>query len=80
MEAGRARFHQRQQMMIAAVDAVHEGDDVGRFVGQAQAERPLIEFDRLFDVAREDQHMRQAARPHRRRLLARVAAAGPDRR
>ena len=71
---GARRFHQRQQMMVAAVDAVHEGDQVGGAVGQAQAQLALVEIDRGVDVGGEGQHMRQPARPHRRRFLARMAA------
>ena len=52
VEAGRGGFHQRQHMMIAAVDAVHERHQVGGAVGQAQAELALVEFDRGVDVAR----------------------------
>ena len=70
VEAGRRRFHQRQHVMVAAVNAVHEGDEVRRAIRQAQAERALVELDRLEHVAGEDQHVRQTARPHRRRLGA----------
>ena len=74
---GARRFHQRQHVMIAAVNAMHEGDEVGGAVGQAQAERALVEFDRGADVGGEDQHMRQAARAHGGALSRVVAAATP---
>ena len=40
--------------MIAAMDAMHEGDQVGGAVGQPQAQRTLIEFERGIDVAGEN--------------------------
>ena len=80
VEAGRRRLHQRQHVMIAAVDAVQEGDAVGGAIGQAQAQRTLVEGGRGLDVAREDQHMRQPARPHRRRFLPRGGAGYAARR
>jgi hypothetical protein len=57
VETGRDGFHQRKEMMIAAVDAMHERDEIGGAVGQAQAKRPFIEGDRFRYVARENQHV-----------------------
>src|SRR4029079_13859210 len=74
VEAGRARLHQSEQMMVAAVDAVHESDEVGGAVRQAQAKRALVELDRLQYVAGEDENVRQAARPHRRGFRTRAGA------
>ena len=47
-------------MMVAAVDAVQKGDAVAGPVGEAQAQRARIELNRLLDVAREQENMRQA--------------------
>ena len=47
VEAGRARLHQREQMMVAAVDTVHEGDEIGGAVRQARARRCARRLDRL---------------------------------
>ena len=52
------------------MDAVHERHQVGGAVGQAQAERALIELDRGVDIGGEGQDMRQPAPPHRRPLGA----------
>ena len=67
VEARRRRLHQRQHVMVAAVNAGHERHQILGAVGQAQSERALVELDRLEHVAGEDQHMRQPTRPHRRR-------------
>ena len=79
MQARRARFDEGDHMMIAAVNAVQEGDAVAGPVGEAQAERSRIELNRLLDVAREQEDMRQApgrdarnVAPERRAALARA--------
>ena len=66
-------------MMIAAVNAVQEGDAVAGPVGEAQAERARIELNRFLDVAGEQEDMRQApgrdardVAPERRAALART--------
>src|SRR5690348_12371332 len=58
-------------MMIAAVDAVHERNQIRRAIRQAQAKRPLIEGDRVGYVARENKDVRQATRTNQRRFRAR---------
>ena len=80
MKARRGRFHQRQQMMVAAVDAVHERDQIAGAVGQAQAQVARVELHRGVDVAGEGQDVRQPARPYRRRLLPRRSAGRTARR
>ena len=50
--------------MIAAVDAVHEGDHVAGAVGQPQPQHLAVELDGLRDVAGEHQHVREPARLH----------------
>ena len=66
-------------MMVAAVDAVQEGDAVAGPVGEAQAQRARIELNRLLDVAGEQKDMREApgrdarnVAPERRAALARA--------
>ena len=54
--------------MIAAMDAVHEGNALARRIRHPQPENPVIELDRLGNVAGEDQHMRHAAGPNNRRV------------
>src|SRR5277367_4959224 len=79
MQARRARCDERDHMMIAAVNAVQEGDAVAGPVGEAQAERAGIELNRLLDVAREQEHMGETSgrdarnvAPERRPTLARA--------
>ena len=50
--------------MIAAVNAMHEGDHVAGAVGEPQPQHLAVELDRLRDVAREQQHVREPARLH----------------
>ena len=80
MQARRARFDEGDHMMIAAVNAVQEGDAVARPVGQAQAKRARIELNGLLDVAGEQEDVRQAPgrdardlRAERRAAFARLA-------
>src|SRR5258708_39291166 len=60
MEARRVRFDEGDHMMIAAVNPVQEGDAVAGPVGEAQAEGAGVKLNRLFDVASEEEDMRQA--------------------
>ena len=50
--------------MVAAVDAVHEGDQIAGAVRQPHAQHVAIERDRLRDVPGEQQNMREPARLH----------------
>ena len=77
MQSRRARFDEGDHMMIAAVNPVQEGDAVAGPVGEAQTQRARIELNRLLDVAREQEDMRQApgrdarnVAPERRAALA----------
>src|SRR5215211_3518142 len=63
MESRRVGLSERKQVMVAAVNAVHEGDEI-RAVGQAQAERLGVKVERATDVRREAQDMREPSRPH----------------
>ena len=47
--------------MVAAVDAVHEGDAVARMVGEPETEDARIEVDRAHDVGGEHEHVRETA-------------------
>ncbi len=67
-------FTSASMMMVAAVDAVHEGDEIGGAVGQAQAEIALVEFHRGRHIVGEGEHMREPARAHRRRAWRAMAA------
>ena len=55
-------------MVIAAVNAVQEGDAVAGPVGEAQAQHARIELNRLLDVAREQEHMRETSGMHARNV------------
>src|SRR5208337_5638876 len=57
VEAGRIRFRERHHVMVAAVDAVEEGDAVPRMVGDPHPEYSCIEVHRLAHVAGEHEHM-----------------------
>ena len=48
VKARRDGFHQGQKVMVAAVDPVHEGDEIGSTIGKPKTKRTLIEFDRLW--------------------------------
>ena len=72
VQPGSGRLRERQDVMVAAVDGVHEGDAVGT-VGETQADDVRVERQRAIDVGGEHEHVRQPARPHDRRL-------GPHRR
>jgi hypothetical protein len=63
MMARSVRARKGDHVMIAAVDAVQEGDIVAGMIGQPHAEHAGIELDRLADIGGEHQHMRQAPRP-----------------
>ena len=67
-----------EQMMVAAVDAMHEGDDVGGAIGQTQSEIAVVERNRTIDVARKDQDVRQPAQPHARRLPTQRGRSAPS--
>jgi hypothetical protein len=69
MQAGRIRIREGEDVMIAAVHAVHECDGI-RTVREAKPEIAAVEFDRPVHIRREHQHVRQAARPYRRRVRA----------
>src|ERR1700678_875182 len=60
MQSRRARFDEGDHVMIAAVNPVQEGDAVAGPIGEAQTQRARIELNRLLDVSREHEHMRQA--------------------
>ena len=76
MQAGAFRFHERDHVVIAAVDGVHEGDHVAGTVGEPQPQRLAVEHDGLGNIAGEDQHMREPPRLHHRDLAA--ARSGRD--
>lgn len=59
MQAGPVRLGERHQVMVTAVRAMGEGDDVARTIGQAQADDIHIEAQGHIHVGREQQHMRQ---------------------
>src|SRR3984957_16632823 len=81
MQARRARCDEGDHMMVAAVDAVQKGDAVAGPVGKAQPQRPRIELNRLLDVAREQEDMREAPGRDARNVAPerRAALAGADR-
>jgi hypothetical protein len=60
MQSRRVRVREGDHVMIAAMNAVQEGDAVAGSIGEAQTQRALIELNRLLDVSREQEHMRQA--------------------
>ena len=62
VHAGRARLAERDHVVIAAVDAVHEGDALAGVVGKPQPKHLRIEVDGLHHVGGEDEHMREPAR------------------
>src|ERR1700736_6387912 len=49
VEARRLRFGKGEKVMVAAVDAVHEGDEV-RPAGEAQSSTARVELERGVDV------------------------------
>ena len=59
---GPVGFHERQQVMIAAVRAVHESDELAGLIRQAQSQGLAIESHRTRHVRAEEEHMREAAR------------------
>src|SRR5271157_5041322 len=82
MEAGRVRFREGDHVMIAAVDAVQEGDAVARMVGKAKSEDAGVEVDRSPHVPGEHQDVREPARKGAIDVApeGRAPRAGPDRR
>ncbi len=74
MRAGRIGAREGDHVMIAAVNAVQKGDVVSGVVGEAQSDDARIEFDRLRNVGREHEDMREAARIG---ALHRAAERGP---
>ena len=46
VKARRDGFYQCEKVMIAAVDPVHERDEIGSAIGKPKTKRTLIEFDR----------------------------------
>jgi hypothetical protein len=82
VQPGPFRFHEGEHVVVAAVDAVHEGDHVARAIGEAKPQHAAVELDGLRDVAGEDQHMGEPARLHMGDLAAarRAGDAGTGRR
>jgi hypothetical protein len=76
MKARRGGFHQGQKVMVAAVDSVHEGNEVGGTIGKPKTKRTLVELDRLGNVTGKDQDVREPARTHRGSFLSRGCAGG----
>src|SRR5260370_16786109 len=54
---------ERDHVMIAAVNAMHECDHVAGAVRQAQSEYVPVEIDGLRNIAREDEDVPQSPRP-----------------
>ena len=81
MQPRRVRVREGDHVMVAAVDAVQKGDAVAGPVGEAEAQRARIELNRLLDVAREQEDMRQTPGPHARDVAPerRAALARADR-
>jgi len=65
VKSGRRRFGERQHVMIAAVDAVHERDELPAAVREPEAKHFLVEAYGPIDVGSEHQHVRYAPRPNR---------------
>jgi hypothetical protein len=63
MQEGCGRFRKRHQVVIAAVDAMHEADAFTRPIRQAQAEYTAIEIDRLRHVDGKGQDVGHALGP-----------------
>src|ERR1700680_3378391 len=59
-----------EQMMIAAVNTVHEGDSIIRSVRQPQTKNAFIECNAAKHIGREDQNMGKPAWLCSQRLVA----------
>src|SRR5437879_2679465 len=66
MQSWSVGFRQRDEMMIAAVNAVHESNPVAGPVRQPQAEHRGIEMYGASDIGCENQDVSQASRSDRR--------------
>ena len=73
MDPGPARLREGEDVMVAAVHRVHEGDDVGA-VGQAQAEIARIERDRARSTSVVNISMCESRRGRTIGALARTGA------
>ena len=76
VETRRAGLHQGQKVMVAAVNPMHEGNNVGGTIGKPKTKRTLVKFDRLADVTGKDQNVREPARAHRGSFISRRCAGG----
>ena len=69
MHARRIRLRESHDVVIAAMDRMHERRE-SCAIGQPQTEHAGIECRRLVDTGGEGEQVRQTARPHHRRLDA----------
>lgn len=63
MHARCFRLGKGDQVMVTAMDTMHEGDPVARGVRNTKSQNPVIEFDCTTHVPCEYQHMCHAPRP-----------------
>src|SRR5262249_12665250 len=70
MQAGAVGAREGDHVMVAAVDAVHEGDVAARPVGEAGAKKTAVEGDSLLDIRGEQEDVGEATRPRRYGLRA----------
>src|SRR5262249_27577411 len=74
MQARTVRVAKADDVVIAAVDAVKESDDVAAAVREAESQCGRIEIDRPPDVLREQDHVGETKRLHRTRGSQRYGA------
>jgi hypothetical protein len=71
MQSGSVRLREREHVVVAAVRAVHERDDLTRVIRKAQAKHVAVERHRAHDIRREHEDVRQVTRVGGRGLRAR---------